>query len=111
MIDYSVQRLAGSHACINSIRFGVGGGIPALFDMGRSWVKRIVSLIIEGNGFEGIFSLLDIGAGSDFIILEEDRTIGISLGIFNIKRCTSSFEEGFGSDVVGGLFRVEAGLH
>lgn len=53
--------------------------------MRRSWVKRIVSLIIEGNSFEGIFSLLDVGAGSDFIILEEGRTIGISLGVSVIK--------------------------
>lgn len=108
---YSVERFARSHTCIDSIGFGIGGGIPALFDMRRSWVKRIVSLLIEGDSFQGIFSLLDIGAGSDFIILEEDRTICISLGVYSLIECTSSFKEGFGSDVVGCLFRVEAGLH
>lgn len=101
MNAYSVQRLARSHPRIHSIGFGVCGGIPALFDMRRSWVKRIVSLVIEGNSFQCIFSLLDIGAGSDFIILEEDGAIGISLGVYSVMECTSAFEEGFGSDVIG----------
>jgi hypothetical protein len=57
-----MQRLARAHPCKDGAGLGIGRRIPALFDMRRSWVEGVVSLIIEGDGFEGIGGLLDVGA-------------------------------------------------
>ena len=46
-------------------------GIPAFGDVRRSGVESVVPLVVEGDSFERIFGLLDIGAGSNSIILEE----------------------------------------
>ena len=39
-------------------------GIPTFGDIRRSGVESVVPLIVEGDSFETIFGLLDIGAGS-----------------------------------------------
>lgn len=70
---YSVERLAGSHSGIDGVGLAIGIGIPALLDMGRSRVEGIVALVVEGHCFECARGFLDVGAGANFIISEEDR--------------------------------------
>ena len=57
-------------------------GIPAFGDIGRCGVECVVSLIIEGDSFERVFALLNIGARSNFIILEESGSTSFSLRIY-----------------------------
>lgn len=88
-----MERLSCAHTCIDGIGLGIGGGIPALFDMGRSGVESVISLIIEGDCFESAWSLLDIGAGSNFIISEEEGAICVSLRVYAYLRCTSVLQK------------------
>lgn len=67
-----MEGLAGSHSCIDGVWFGIGAGIPALLDVGRSGVEGIVTLVVERDGFESPRSFLDVGARANFIISEED---------------------------------------
>ena len=68
-------------------------GCPAGLDVGRSGVESIIPLVVEGDGLEGIFSLLDIRARPNFIILKEDRAICLSLGIYTNKSNTSTLQK------------------
>lgn len=49
---------------VNSLR-------PTLRDSGFGRINSVISLIVEGDSFEAILDILDIGAGSDFVVMEE----------------------------------------
>lgn len=76
-----MERLEGSHACVDCSRLDMDISIPASVEGGRSWVERIVTLIVEGDCFEAILCFFDIRARSDFIISEKDGACCFSLGI------------------------------
>lgn len=57
-----MERLAGAHAGIDSVGLGVGGGVPALLDVGRGRVESVVALVVEGHCLERPRRLLDVGA-------------------------------------------------
>lgn len=78
---YSVEGLAGSHSRIDSVGLAIGVGIPALLDMGRSGVEGVVTLVVEGHGLECPRSFLDVGAGANFIISEEDGAGCVALRV------------------------------
>ena len=59
----------------------MGIGVPTFGDVGRRGVERVVPLVVEGDGLESVFGFLDVGAGSDSIILEELRSACLSLRI------------------------------
>lgn len=67
---------------------------PAGLDVRGSGVESIVALVIEGNSLESVFSLFDVGARSNFIILEEDRAACLSLRVYTITIHTSALQEG-----------------
>ena len=66
-----MEGLERAHACVYGTGIIVDVGGPALGDVGGSGVERVVSLVVEGDGLEGVFGLLDMRAGPDAIILEE----------------------------------------
>lgn len=79
---YSVEGLACSHSRIDGVWLGIGAGIPALLDVGRSGVEGVVALVVEGHGFECPRSFLDVGARANFIISEEDGAGGVTLRVW-----------------------------
>jgi hypothetical protein len=59
-----------------------GVGIPAFCNDRRCRIESVITLLIERDSFEAILGLLDIGAGSDFVIFEKDRASGFSLNVY-----------------------------
>ena len=56
-----MKRFECAHSSIDCIWLAKSVGVPALSDYRRRGVKRVVSFFIEGNSFETILGLLDIG--------------------------------------------------
>ena len=92
---YSMERFEASHTSKDRGRFVMGVGVPALGDARGSGIEVIVSLVVEGNGFEAIFCLLDVGAGSDSIVFEEDRAGGLALGVWVLLEVPLLFRKDF----------------
>lgn len=66
-----MEGLERAHTGIDGVRFVVDIGVPTFGDVRRRGVECIVTFVVEGDSLEGIFGFLNIGAGSDSIILEE----------------------------------------
>ena len=64
-----------------------------MLDVRRSGVESVIPLVIEGHGLEGAGRLLDVGAGSNFIIFEEDGAAGISLRVYSMMDGTSALQK------------------
>lgn len=57
-----MERFESAHAGIDGAGFGESVRVPALGDYGRRGVESVVSFVVEGNSFEAVLGLLDIGA-------------------------------------------------
>lgn len=76
-----MQRLAGSHTRVDSVWLSVGRRVPALFDVGRRGIESVVPFVVESHRLESSRSFLNVGAGTDFIISEENRASGFALEV------------------------------
>ena len=76
-----MEWFAASHARVDGVWLSVGGGVPAGLDVGGGGVESVVSLVVECHCLECSWGFLDVRAGSDFIIFEEDRAGGVALRV------------------------------
>ena len=76
-----MQRLAASHTRVDSAWFSICRSVPTLLDVRRRGIESVVSFVVEGHRLESSRSFLDVGAGTNFIISEENRASSVTLEV------------------------------